>query len=138
MCLARCICRIMSNETPSALEPPDSAAVFACALSLWRASQAWAVQRKLSLSECYKGMDQFMREVMHIANQFEAWACLHINFNELEDVWPYLLEDKFGEACLVELVPNTLAQFDDTVCLRLALRLRLPVIFMTRCQSQLT
>jgi hypothetical protein len=118
----------MSNETPSALEPPDPAAIFACALSLWQASQTWAVQRKLNLSEGYNGMDQFMREVMRVANLFEAWASAHISFDQLNDVWPYLLEDKFGETCLMELLPGELAQFNDSVCLRLALRLRLPVM----------
>jgi len=69
-----------------------------------------------------------MREVMRIANQFEKWACEHIEFNELRDVWPYLLEEKFGKACLVLLMPSALMQFEDRDCLRVALRLRLPVI----------
>jgi hypothetical protein len=117
----------MITENQSATETPDSAAIFACALSLWQASQERAVQEKLNLSECYNGMEQFMREVMRIANQFEGWACLHINFNEMNDVWPYLLEDRFGDACLAVLSPNGLAHFDDSVCLEIGMRLRLPV-----------
>jgi len=118
----------MSIETESATVLPDPAAVFASALSLWQASQKRAGDEKLNLSECYNGMDQFMREIMRIANQFEAWACLHIDFNELDDVWPYILEDRFGEVCLAVLLPSALAQFDDTDCWRVALRLRLPVM----------
>lgn len=118
----------MTTATESATIPPDHAAVFASALSLWQACQKHAGEEMLNLSECYNGMDQFMRELMRVANQFESWACLHIDFNELNDVWPYLLEDKFGETCLAVLLPSALAEFDDSDCLRVAMRLRLPVI----------
>jgi len=107
---------------------PDPAAVFSCALSLWQEIQMHANNdRNLNLSDCYNGMDQFMRELMRIATLFETWACEHLNFNELNDVWPYLLEDKFGEACLDLLLPTALARFDESDCLRVALRLKLPV-----------
>jgi hypothetical protein len=119
----------MTTETESATVLPDPAAVFASALSLWQASQKHVGKEKLNLSECYNGMDQFMREIMRIANQFEAWACLHIDFNELDDVWPYLLEDKFGGTCLAAILPTALTTFDDSDCLRVAMRLQLPVIF---------
>ena len=69
-----------------------------------------------------------MREVMSIGDQFEEWACQHINFNELNHVWPYMLEDKFGKACLARLFPNTLPQFNGCDCLWVALHLRLPVM----------
>lgn len=82
----------------------------------------------LNLSDSYNGMDEFMRVLMRIANQFENWACEHIEFNEMNDVWPYLLEDKFGKACLDLLQPSALMEFEDKDCLRVALRLRLPVI----------
>jgi hypothetical protein len=118
----------MSTKTESAIVPPDSAAVFACALSLWQAGQKRANQDHLDISECYNGMDQFMREVMRVANQFEAWACLHVNFDEVNDVWPYFLEDRFGEACLAVLLPSALSNFDESFCLLVALRLRLPVM----------
>jgi hypothetical protein len=119
----------MKNKIESATILPDSAAVFASALSLWQVCQKHAADdTKLNLSECYNGMDQFMREVMRVANQFETWSCLHIDFDELNDVWPYLLDDRFGETCLAVLSPSALAQFDDSDCLRVAIRLRLPVI----------
>ncbi len=46
----------------------------------------------------------------------------------MNDVWPYLLEDKFGETCLAIFSPGNLAQFDDSDCLRVAMSMRLPVI----------
>lgn len=118
----------MTTETESATVLPDPAAIFATALSLWQACQKRAGEEKLNLSECFNGMDEFMRKLMRVADQFESWACLHINFNELNDVWPYLLEDRFGEACLAVLSPDALARFDDSDCLRVAMGLRLPII----------
>ena len=118
----------MTNETESATVLPDPAAVFASALSLWEACQKQADEQKLNLSECYNGMDEFMREVMRVGNQFESWACSHIDFDETNDVWPYLLEDKFGDAFLALFPPSALAQFDETDCLSVAMHLRLPVI----------
>jgi len=118
----------MNTETKSATVLPDPAAIFASALSLWQTSQNRAGEENLDLGECYNGMDQFMREIMRIANQFEAWACRHIDFNQLDDVWSYLLEDKFGKAFSAVLPPSALAQFDDSDCLRIAMRLRLPVM----------
>lgn len=106
------------------IESLDSAAVFASALSLWDECNK---RPDLNLSECYNGIDQLMREVMRIANQFETWSCLHIAFDELDEVWPYLLEDKFGKTCLAVIQPTALSQFDETDCLRVALSLRLPI-----------
>lgn len=83
----------------------------------------------MNLSECYNGIDQFMREVMRVANQFETWACLHVDFANLNDVWPYLLQDRFGEACLALVLPSALAEFDDTDCLCVTIHLRLPILF---------
>lgn len=107
---------------------PDSAAVFASALSLWQACQEYANGAEpLNFSDCYNGIDQLMREVMRVANQFEAWSCLHIDFRTLNDVWPYLLQDRFGTACLVVISPSALTEFDDTDCLRVAMHLHLPI-----------
>jgi hypothetical protein len=108
---------------------PDPAAVFGCALSLWRQCNKRAESDpNLNLSDSYHGIDELMRQVMRIANQFEQWACLHILFDELNDVWPYMLEDKFGAACLDILNPDGLTQFDETDCLRVALHMNLPVM----------
>jgi hypothetical protein len=119
----------MTTETQPASAKPDPAAVFACALSLWRACHEHAANEKdFSLSDCFNGIDQLMREVMAIGGRFEKWACQHVNFDELNDVWPYLLEDKFGNACLARLNPDTIPQFDESDCLWIALHLRLPVM----------
>jgi len=117
----------MNTETPSASEQIDPAAVFACASSLWEASQKSAAQSRLNLSECYNGMDELMRVCMRIANQFEAWSCQHIEFEKFDSVWPYLLGDEFGEACLDAMSPMCLASFGDADCLRVAMRLHLRI-----------
>jgi hypothetical protein len=118
----------MSNEPELGTIQPDSAAVFGCALSLREAClKSAASNPQLNLSESYNGMDEFMREMMRVANLFEAWACAHVVFEDLSDVWPYLMEDTFGDACLKTILPSALAEFDDSDCLRVALRLRLPI-----------
>ena len=107
---------------------PDSAAIFACAHSIWVACEkVRATDVPLDLSEAYNGMDQFMREIMRVAGQFETWACWHLNFNELDEPWPCLLQDHFGDACLQVLSATELASFTDQSCLRVALRMQLPV-----------
>lgn len=68
-----------------------------------------------------------MRVVMKIGTRFEAWACAHIDFEELDDTWPYIMEARFGVACLAVSSSTALADFDDNSCLRVALHLRLPV-----------
>ncbi len=107
----------------------DPAAVLGAAVSLWHAVEEQAATTpRLSLSECYNGRDEFMRQVMRIATEFELWSCKHVLFEELDDVWPYLLEDRFGEAAVAVLGgPDSLLDFDAGSCLRVANRLRLPV-----------
>jgi hypothetical protein len=118
----------MSNEPELGTAQLDPAAVFACALSLREACLKSAkANPQLNLSESYNGMDEFLREMIRVGNLFEAWACAHVAFDELNDVWPYLMEDKFGDACLEFMLPSTVAEFADTDCLRVALRLRLPI-----------
>jgi hypothetical protein len=110
------------------INQPDSAAVFACALSLHAACMELdRTDPGLNLSECYQGIDQFMREVMRVANLFEDWACAHVAFEKLSDVWPYLLEDRFGSACLVAVMPGFLMEFGTDDCFRVASCLRLPM-----------
>ena len=118
----------MANDTNTGTPPTDSAAVFAAAFSLWEAIHKHAqALPKINLSDCYNGVDQLMREVMRIANLFENWACQHVEFSELNDVWPYLLEDKFGDACLEIFEPGGVANFDESDCLRTAIGLCLPI-----------
>jgi hypothetical protein len=114
----------------AAIEAPDPAAIFASALSLWNASREQENSDDgLDLSESYNGMDQFMREVMRVATTFETWACSRIDFAVLDEVWPYLLQNKFGEACIAVISPTELHHFDDSDCLRVAMHLRLPIKF---------
>ncbi len=107
---------------------PDSAAVFAIALSLWEAWEKLSRKKHFNLSQCYNGVDQFMREVMRVANQFENWACRNVNFDEFNEVWPYYLGDKFGTTCLSVMFFENLMDFGEDDCLRVAVDLRLPVI----------
>jgi hypothetical protein len=107
---------------------PDSAAVFAAALSLHDACLERAeADFSLNLSESYQGMDSFMREVMWAAEMFEKWACDHVAFDEVDDVWPYLLEHRFGSAVLATMGADCLAGFNAARCLRIAIKLRLPL-----------
>ncbi len=104
----------------------DPAAIFAIATSLWvQCHKHSATDHSINLSDSYSGMDGFMREIMRIAAQFEAWACKHVHFDELTDVWPYMLEDRFGKECLSILLAEKLSDFDEHDCRRVAARLRL-------------
>lgn len=108
--------------------PLDPAAVFGAALSLWNAWRRIDGRPDgINLSQTYEGMDSFMRIVMNVANLFEAWACKHVDFDQNMDVWPYLLEDDFGKACLAEMLEDSLGHFDEDDCLRVAIRLQLPI-----------
>ena len=82
----------------------------------------------MNLSEAYGGMDGFMREIMRIAEKFERWSCRHVDFAQLSDVWPYLLQDGFGTECLSILLPQDLADFDDHDCRRIARKLGLTFV----------
>jgi hypothetical protein len=108
---------------------PDPAAVFASALSLWQECERHANNdQNLNFSESYNGLDEFMREIMRVATRFEMWACQHIDFDQLTHVWPYFLEGEFGKKCLSAMLPTGLAAFDESDCLRVAMRMRLPII----------
>ena len=106
------------------IEQPDPAAVFACALSLWRECMRRSQSgQKVNLSECYNGGDEFMRVIMRAGTQFEKWACAHIEFGQLDNCWPYLLEERFGEACVALKDVTSLDEFCEKDCLSVALRL---------------
>lgn len=107
----------------------DPAAVLAAAVSLYReAKRSAATEPRVNLSESYNGADEFMRQVMRIANDFEVWSCKHVVFEELCDVWPYRLEDEFGPACLsIFRGAGFLMHFAEQDCLRVATKLRLPL-----------
>ena len=107
----------------------DTAAIFGAASSLRKACDKNAhTNSSLNLSDAYHGYDNLMREVMRIATQFETWTCQHINFDEFEGTWPYLLEEEFGDECLSILLPENLCDFDDHDCRRIASRFRLTLL----------
>lgn len=118
----------MNTEFRATEIEPDPAAVFTIANSLWEICEKRSRQNNFNISECYKGVDQFIREIMRIANLFENWACHHINFDEFDEVWAYYLGDNFGKSCLTVLPLNCLMEFSEADCLRVALQLRLPVM----------
>ena len=83
--------------------------------------------RKVNLSECYNGGDEFMRVIMRAGTRFEEWASAHVAFEALDHCWPYLLEERFGEACVALKDVSSLDEFCEEDCLAVALRLRLPI-----------
>lgn len=106
---------------------PDPAGVFGAATSIWTACHQYADKTNCDLSEIFNGIDQLMRTAMSAADRFERWSCQHIDFEAVTDVWPYLLEEKFGKACL-EIIPiENLESFNDRDCVCVAIRLRLPM-----------
>lgn len=118
----------MNTDHGKAVVEPDSAAIFAIALSLWEICEKRRRENDWNISACYNGYDQFMRELIKVASLFEEWACGHVNFDEFSEVWPYYLGDNFGAACLSLLPIECLMDFDEGDCLRMALALKLPVI----------
>ena len=103
----------------------DPAAVFGAASSLYRAADRYSDE----LSDAYGGYDQFMREVMRVATEFDTWAGEHVDFNELTDVWHYLLSYSFGPAAIAQVGVTGLVQFTGpNQCRALALALKLPLL----------
>lgn len=102
---------------------PDPAAILGIALSLYNGIQK--EDDGDNLSDAYQGVDEFMRQCMRVATLFETWACDHVDFDQLDDVWPYLLEDKFHEAYRKHFGPTQLAEITEAGCLLIAQTLEL-------------
>lgn len=113
------------NEISSA----DPAAIFSCAVSLRDAACARAAVSGLSLSDIFSGMDGFQRELMRVATLFETWATAHVSFDHLTEVWPYYLEDHFGDACMAVADVETMSRWDETDCLRISRHLGLTLYY---------
>lgn len=75
----------------------DPAAEFGAAKSLYChiLAQVTYAEQIIQELECNEFI---MRGAMLVGRAFEAWACRHVDFDELDDVWPYILEDRFGVA----------------------------------------
>jgi hypothetical protein len=120
--------RVMAASSALGTDLTDLSAVFAASKSLWGACQRAAAENEnLNLSHSYAGMDGLMRQVMLIAIRFDTWATKHVAFDETTEVWPYLLDEQFGDACVAVVYCEELMKFDETDCLRVALRLNLPI-----------
>ncbi len=116
------------NESPDNCDLTDPAGVFAVAHSLWETVFDGADRsEKTALSDFYQGLDQLMREVLRIGTLFEGWACRHVAFDVLDEVWPYFIADNFGPAWLHVSDAYSLTGFDRRDCLRVAWQLGLPI-----------
>ncbi|MBE7498106.1 MAG: hypothetical protein HS117_24460 [Verrucomicrobiaceae bacterium] len=111
------------------IDPPDPTAVFACAVSLRDACEEKAAVCGINLNDEFQGGDQFWREVMRIAELLETWACENVAFDALEDVWPYLLEEKFGCACLEHVHVDGLTTFALMDCPMVAMNMEVPLMY---------
>lgn len=117
----------MHPATNSPPFEPDPAAILGAALSLKKTCEDTVAKERINLSECYHGGDEFMRQVMRVATLFETWCCEYVDFSQFSEVWPYLLEDMFGDAFLKVSYPTCLTEFGSMACLRVAMQLALPV-----------
>lgn len=106
----------------------DSAAVFACASSLFLRCEKFRIERSdVNLSVCYSGIDQLMRVVMNIAEKFEKWAIENVVFEEFDEVWAYFLYEHFGEAVAGSCRLLDLESFNQKHCKKVAVYLQLPL-----------
>ncbi|MFM2168274.1 MAG: hypothetical protein RIS79_2645 [Verrucomicrobiota bacterium] len=110
-------------------ETVDPAAVFACAASLREACEEVAGQQSINLSEVFNGIDQFWRVMMRVGDLFEAWACENVAFDSLTEVWPYLLMERFGAACLAWMPLESLDGFDEEDGVPVAMKMNVPLIY---------
>ena len=115
----------------------DPAAVFACAVSLSEACEAMANERQVNLSELFNGIDQFWREMMRIGTLFEAWSCENVAFEALTDVWPYLLMDRFGEACLASVPLEAVVALETDDLPVVAMHMEVPLMYREGCNLPL-
>jgi hypothetical protein len=107
----------------------DPAAIFCCAVSLRDAAMPLSDAGHYTLSDAYSGWNGFLQEVMRVATLFETWATAHVAFDHIGEVWPYFMEDRFGDACVEVADIWSLASFDETDCLRIAQHLQLPLYY---------
>jgi hypothetical protein len=121
---------------------PDPAAIFGAAESLYRVGEIRAGTRNrdysyspllqdslVNLSEAYHGGDNFMRECMRVATMFERWACAHVDFERMDEVWTYWLQEDFGDS-VYDLQGNvtSLASFKIPDCRKVAVAMGMPLV----------
>lgn len=132
--------------TSTRTEVKDPAAVMAIAMSLRKSLEAYSLPENVTMSDLFQGIDNLFRACMHVATVFEVWACDHVFFDEVVDVWPYLLEDKFGDAFLqpyrlgreeFNTLPTDLTSFIPADCLNMAMKLGLPLLYSDEARMPL-
>ena len=106
----------------------DPAAIFAASKSLWETCHEAASSSETNLSELFNGVDELMRECLRIATTFEEWACSHVCFEEITEVWPYFLEEQFGSVCLEHIPLEHLASFRRDDSFSVSLKLKIPLL----------
>jgi hypothetical protein len=121
----------------SSQESVDPAAVFACAVSLREACEAMADKEQANLSALFNGIDEFWRVMMRIGTLFEAWAYENVAFEAMTDVWPYLLMDRFGEACLASVPLEAMADLGSDALPVVAMAMEVPLIYREGCNLPL-
>jgi hypothetical protein len=107
----------------------DPAAIFCCAVSLRDSAIPLSDVAHYTLSDAYSGWNTFLQEVMRVATLFETWATAHVAFDHLGEVWPYLMEERFGDACVHVADIWALTSFHEMDCLHIAQYLRLPLYY---------
>lgn len=110
----------------------DPAAIFAIATALYKSANNRNDFCNREITKAYSGMDGFMREAMRVALIFETWACSHVDFDETTDVWPYMLEERFSEACQSVVDIRYLGSFNENHCADVAVMLDLPLLAPTK------
>ena len=86
---------IASTAPGKAPSTADPAAIMAIACSLNEAGGALnkAEETNGDVGEAYGGFDEYMRECMRLATEFETWCCEHGDFDNYESMWVYELDD---------------------------------------------
>lgn len=77
---------------PSQHKNFDYAAVYGVADALLKAADA---APGYPTSEIHEGLDEAMRQAVSVGVAFENWACEHVDFDKLNDVYSYYLQDHF-------------------------------------------
>jgi hypothetical protein len=112
-----------------ASQKPDPAAVFGAALSLWHeyTKPSSSIERRNPENQQVSD-DCLLSVIMSIATQFCAWAHEYAQLDNPNTLWPVFLKGQFGRACRGAIGSKDLSKFDERDCLRIALRLQIPLI----------
>jgi hypothetical protein len=92
---------------------PDQAAVLALAMSLYTAGVALnKIGEPGRVGNVYSGFDQYMRECMRLATEFETWCCEHVDFDNYTSMWVYDL-DNFADTLTDLFTPAILLKLEE-------------------------